>query len=97
MYFIQPFELDLFNLCLYNFILFFRCQLEFDVCPISFFCIINCNILYHHFPTSKREFSNRTVKTSSGRKWGTGYTEATSPYYVPGTFENIEARTYWGK
>lgn len=51
----------------------------------------------YHYTTARMELSNGTVKTTSGRQWGTGYIEATSPYYLPKFFENTEARTYWGK
>ncbi|MCY6957269.1 hypothetical protein [Clostridium brassicae] len=49
-----------------------------------------------HYTTARMENSHGAVRTTSGRKWGVGYTEATSPYYVPRWLENIEARTYWG-
>lgn len=48
------------------------------------------------FGNAQIELSNGTVKTSSGRQWGVNATKATSPYYLPGMFENTEARTYWG-
>lgn len=50
----------------------------------------------YHYTTARMELSNGTVKTTSGRQWGENATKATSPYYVPRLFENIEARTYWG-
>ena len=50
----------------------------------------------YHYTTAQMELSNGTVKTTSGRQWGDNATKATSPYYLPGLFENIEARTYWG-
>ncbi|NQX62200.1 hypothetical protein [Paenibacillus qinlingensis] len=50
----------------------------------------------YHYTTAQIEKTNGTVKTTSGRQWGTGGTTALSPYYLPGIFENIEARTYWG-
>lgn len=55
-------------------------------------------VWYHkyHYTNARMELSDGTVKTTSGRQWGTGATEATSPYYCPGVFENTEARTYWG-
>lgn len=51
----------------------------------------------YHYTTARMELSNGTVKTTSGRVWGTSGTTATSPWYLPGMFENPEARTYWGK
>lgn len=50
----------------------------------------------YHYTTAQMELSNGTVKTTSGRQWGDNATKATSPYYLPGLFENTEARTYWG-
>lgn len=50
----------------------------------------------NHYTTARMELSNGTVKTTSGRVWGMDETKATSPYYLPGLFENTEARTYWG-
>lgn len=50
----------------------------------------------YHYTTARMELSNGTVKTTSGRQWGENATKATSPYYLPGLFENTEARTYWG-
>lgn len=51
----------------------------------------------YHYTTAQMELSNGTVKTTSGRQWGTGGTTAQSPWYLPGSFENTEARTYWGR
>lgn len=51
----------------------------------------------YHYTTARMENTKGDVRTTSGRQWGTGYTEATSPYYTPKIFENTEARTYWGK
>lgn len=50
----------------------------------------------YHYTTARVELSNGTVKTTSGRRWGQNATIATSPWYLPNLFENIEARTYWG-
>lgn len=50
----------------------------------------------YHYTTARMELSNGTVKTTSGRQWDDNATKATSPYYLPGLFENTEARTYWG-
>lgn len=50
----------------------------------------------YHYTTARMELSNGTVKTTSGRQWGENATKATSPYYLPGLFDNTEARTYWG-
>lgn len=50
----------------------------------------------YHYTTARMELKNGTVKETSGRVWGDNATEATSPYYLPGLFENTEARTYWG-
>ncbi|WP_167669317.1 hypothetical protein [Paenibacillus barengoltzii] len=50
----------------------------------------------YHYTTARMEDNKGNVRTTSGRQWGTGYTEAQSPWYAPGIFENTEARTYWG-
>lgn len=50
----------------------------------------------YHYTTARMELSNGTVKTTSGRVWDYNATVAESPYYMPGIFENTEARTYWG-
>ncbi|OMD37994.1 hypothetical protein [Paenibacillus odorifer] len=50
-----------------------------------------------HYTTAQMEDNKGTVRTTSGRQWGTGGTTAQSPWYRPGIFENSEARTYWGK
>ncbi|MFD1988882.1 hypothetical protein ACFSGI_02695 [Paenibacillus nicotianae] len=52
-----------------------------------------------HYTTAQIENSNNVVRTTSGRKYNNSnwISEATSPYYIPGLVENIEARTYWGK
>lgn len=50
----------------------------------------------YHYTTARMELSNGTVKTTSGRVWDDNATKATSPYYLPKLFDNIEARTYWG-
>ena len=50
----------------------------------------------YHYTNARMELSNGTVKKESGRQWGQNATKATSPYYMPGLFENTEARTYWG-
>lgn len=50
----------------------------------------------YHYTTARMELRNGTVKTTSGRQWDVNATKATSPYYLPGLFENTEARTYWG-
>lgn len=49
-----------------------------------------------HYTTAQIQNSGGTVRTNSGRVWRKDYTVATSPYYTPRLFENIEARTYWG-
>lgn len=53
-----------------------------------------------HYTTAQIRDNRGTIRTNSGRKWGTGYTEAHSGtddrWYYPGAWENIEARTFWG-
>ena len=51
----------------------------------------------YHFTRARMEKTNGTVKTDSGRQYGTGGTTATSPWAYPGVLENLEARTYWGR
>lgn len=51
----------------------------------------------YHYTRARMEKTNGTVKSDSGRQYGTGGTTATSPWAYPGIFENLEARTYWGK
>lgn len=49
-----------------------------------------------HYTTARMELTNGTVKTTSGRRIMENASHAQSPYYTPKTFENTEARTYWG-
>lgn len=49
-----------------------------------------------HYTTARMELTNGTVKTTSGRRIMENASHAESPYYTPKTFENTEARTYWG-
>ena len=50
----------------------------------------------YHYTTARTEDRKGNVNTTSGRQYGIGYTNATSPYYRPGAWENVECRTYWG-
>lgn len=50
----------------------------------------------YHYTTARTENRKGKVYTTSGRKYGTGYTNATSPYYRYALFENVECKTYWG-
>ncbi|WP_156934336.1 hypothetical protein [Paenibacillus zanthoxyli] len=50
----------------------------------------------YHYTTAQMENTSGTVRTTSGRVYGWDNTAAQSPWYRPGAFENIEARTYWG-
>ncbi|GAC41195.1 hypothetical protein [Paenibacillus popilliae] len=49
-----------------------------------------------HYTTARMEDTEGHMLTTSGRKWGIGFTTAQSPWYTPKLFENTEARTYWG-
>lgn len=51
----------------------------------------------YHYTNARVENRSGTALTSSGRRYGTGYTEATSPYYKYVLIENLNCRTYWGK
>ncbi|RDU21841.1 hypothetical protein [Anaerosacchariphilus polymeriproducens] len=50
-----------------------------------------------HYTNARIENISGKVRTSSGRQWAINCTKAESPYYRPRLFENIEARTYWGR
>lgn len=51
----------------------------------------------YHYTHARIENISGKVRTSSGRQWGQNCTKAVSPLYKPKLFENIEARTYWGR
>lgn len=50
----------------------------------------------YHYTNARVENRKGTALTEAGRQYGTGYTDATSPYYRPDLFENIECKSYWG-
>ena len=50
----------------------------------------------YHYTNAQMESTSGEVLTTSGRQWDWNATQATSPYYRKGLFENTEAKTYWG-
>lgn len=52
----------------------------------------------YHYTTARMERYGGTVLTTSGRKYGTGYSEAVSPWYrITHAEDSAIARTYYGR